>query len=80
MMCSRAKFHALMDIVPSDDWHIDAGYPVDQVIDNFETILDEASSMDTGFIVLEHDLWQQTVDVAVGYILPYVSFYSTLYH
>lgn len=54
----------------TDDWHIDAGYPVDQVIDNFETILDEASSMDTGFIVLEHDLWQQTVDVAVGYILP----------
>lgn len=26
--------------------------------------------MDTGFIVLEHDLFQQTVEVASGYILP----------
>lgn len=28
------------------------------------------STMDTGFIVLEHDLFQQTVEVATGYILP----------
>jgi len=54
----------------TDDWHIPAGYPVDGVIDNFENILNNASSMDTGFIVLEHDLYQQTVDVAIGYILP----------
>lgn len=26
--------------------------------------------MDTGFIVLEHDLFAQTVDLATGYILP----------
>jgi hypothetical protein len=26
--------------------------------------------MNTGFIVLEHDLFQQTVEVATGYILP----------
>ena len=26
--------------------------------------------MSTGFIVLEHDLFQQAVDVATGYILP----------
>jgi len=28
------------------------------------------STMDTGFIVLEHDLFQQSVEVATGYILP----------
>jgi hypothetical protein len=26
--------------------------------------------MSTGFIVLEHDLFEQTVQIAVGYILP----------
>lgn len=28
------------------------------------------STLDTGFIVLEHDLFAQTVDLATGYILP----------
>jgi hypothetical protein len=26
--------------------------------------------LSTGFIVLEHDLFEQTVDLATGYILP----------
>jgi hypothetical protein len=26
--------------------------------------------LNSGFIVLEHDLWQQTVELATGYILP----------
>lgn len=30
-----------------------------------------SSELNTGFIVLEHDLYQQTVDLAVGYTLPY---------
>jgi len=54
----------------TNDWHIPAGYPVNQVIDNFETILTDAKQLNTGFIVLEHDLYQQTVDLAIGYILP----------
>jgi len=54
----------------TNDWYIPAGYPVEGVIDNFEDILNNASSMNTGFIVLEHDLYPQTVDVAIGYILP----------
>lgn len=29
-----------------------------------------APQLNTGFIVLEHDLFQQTVDLATGYILP----------
>jgi hypothetical protein len=28
------------------------------------------TQIDTGFIVLEHDLFVQTVEVATGYILP----------
>ncbi|TFK57556.1 glycoside hydrolase/deacetylase [Heliocybe sulcata] len=43
---------------------------VTQVLANWENILGNASVMDTGFIVLEHDLFQQSVDVATGYILP----------
>ncbi|KAF8326848.1 uncharacterized protein EI90DRAFT_3127654 [Cantharellus anzutake] len=56
----------------SNDWFIPAGYPVAQVIDNFENILSDAQNLSTGFIALEHDLYQQTVDLAIGYILPYV--------
>jgi len=33
-------------------------------------ILANASKINTGFIVLEHDLFEQSVQVAVGYILP----------
>jgi hypothetical protein len=29
-----------------------------------------APTLNTGFIVLAHDLYQQSVDLAVGYILP----------
>lgn len=29
-----------------------------------------ATTMNSGFIVLEHDLFQQSVEVATGYILP----------
>ncbi|KAG9105334.1 chitin deacetylase, partial [Ceratobasidium sp. 392] len=36
----------------------------------FNKILTKATTLDTGFIVLQHDLYQETVDLAVGYILP----------
>lgn len=36
----------------------------------FSSILDLASKLTTGFIVLEHDLYQQTVEMAIGYFLP----------
>lgn len=32
--------------------------------------MDNVSTMSTGFIVLEHDLFEQTVQLATGYILP----------
>ena len=43
---------------------------VQQVLANWENIITNAMSMNEGFIVLEHDLFQQTVEVATGYILP----------
>jgi hypothetical protein len=37
---------------------------------NWQRILGNVTSLNTGFIVLEHDLFQQAVDVATGYVLP----------
>jgi hypothetical protein len=36
----------------------------------FEGILGNATTIDTGFIVLEHDLFEITVDLARGYTIP----------
>ncbi|CDO70236.1 Carbohydrate Esterase Family 4 protein [Trametes cinnabarina] len=41
-----------------------------QVLNNWEAIIGNATTIDHGFIVLEHDLFQQSVDIAVDYILP----------
>jgi len=43
---------------------------VSEVLGNLSIIAQNATTMDTGFILLEHDLFQQTVDIATGYILP----------
>ena len=43
---------------------------VQQVLFNWENIMTNAQTLNNGFIVLEHDLFQQTVEVATGYILP----------
>jgi len=55
----------------TDDFDIHGGITnVQQVIANWENIMQNAQTLKTGFIVLEHDLFQQTVEVATGYILP----------
>ncbi|QRV92974.1 chitin deacetylase [Ceratobasidium sp. AG-Ba] len=54
----------------TNDWHVPSGLSAESVLSNFETILGKASSLNTGFIVLSHDLYQQTVDLATGYIIP----------
>jgi hypothetical protein len=40
------------------------------VLQNWEYILGNVTGMNNGFIVLEHDLFQESVEVATGYILP----------
>ncbi|KAK4687695.1 hypothetical protein P7C73_g2423, partial [Tremellales sp. Uapishka_1] len=53
------------------DWNIPGGEATgESSLAKFEEILGLATELDTGFIVLEHDLYQQTVDLAVGYVLP----------
>lgn len=43
---------------------------VTQVFQNWQFVVGNASTLSTGFIVLEHDLFQQSVEIATGYILP----------
>lgn len=54
-----------------EDFNINSGTTtVQQVLVNWENIMQNAETMSTGFIVLEHDLFLQSVEVATGYILP----------
>lgn len=55
----------------TDDWHIGEGtVSSSQVLAKFTNILNLAPTLNTGFIVLSHDLYQQSVDLAIGYYLP----------
>ncbi|KAJ8474489.1 hypothetical protein ONZ45_g15932 [Pleurotus djamor] len=53
------------------DFNINGGTTsVQEVLHNWENIVNQAQTLKSGFIVLEHDLFQQSVEVATGYILP----------
>ncbi|KAJ3989281.1 carbohydrate esterase family 4 protein [Lentinula detonsa] len=53
------------------DWEIPGGVVTSEAsFTQFEAILGNASTLEDGFIVLEHDLYEQTVDMAIGYTLP----------
>ncbi|GHJ88385.1 hypothetical protein NliqN6_4787 [Naganishia liquefaciens] len=53
------------------DWNIPGGRATGvSSLAKFRDILQTAESMTSGFIVLSHDLYQQTVDLAVGYMIP----------
>lgn len=54
----------------SNDWTLTSNPPksVDFVINTFETWMQTFPKLKTGFIVLEHDLYPQTVDAAVQII------------
>jgi peptidoglycan/xylan/chitin deacetylase (PgdA/CDA1 family) len=55
----------------TQDFDINSGLVTpNQVLYNWKNILNNATTMNTGFIVLEHDLWPQCVEIATGYILP----------
>lgn len=54
----------------TNDWQVAAGMVTgEQSFQTFESILGNASLLDTGFIVLEHDLYYATVQLATGYTL-----------
>ncbi|KAJ8462442.1 hypothetical protein ONZ45_g17929 [Pleurotus djamor] len=68
VMWTRIGPYATFD---TDDFNIHGGLASSQkVLNNWKDIMGNVSSMNTGFIVLEHDLFQQSVEVATGYILP----------
>jgi len=54
------------------DWNIPGGTATgESSLTKFEQILnDYVPLLPNGLIVLQHDLYQQTVDLAVGYVLP----------
>jgi len=55
----------------TNDFNIPGGLvSTSQVLANFQSILNNATTIDTGFIVLEHDLFEQTVQLATGYVIP----------
>jgi len=55
----------------TNDWQIPAGNADGpSSFAQFQSILQNATTLDTGFIVLEHDLYPQTVDLATGYTIP----------
>ncbi|KAL4245229.1 hypothetical protein ABKN59_010018 [Abortiporus biennis] len=55
----------------TNDWQVAAGNVNGiQQMTTFENILGNATNMDTGFVVLQHDLFEITVDLAVGYTIP----------
>jgi hypothetical protein len=52
------------------DWEVAGGVVTgEQQQATFQAILGNASTIDTGFIVLQHDLFQLTVDLARGFTL-----------
>jgi hypothetical protein len=53
------------------DWQIgEPGVTEASVFNNFQTIIESTKSLDSGFILLEHDLQEEPVDLAVEKILP----------
>jgi hypothetical protein len=61
-----------MQYFDTTDWNIPGNRATgESALSKFETILnDYVPQLNSGFIVLQHDIYQQTVDLAVGYILP----------
>lgn len=55
----------------TNDWTVPGGTNTGtKAVAAFDSIINQASSLNTGFIVLEHDLFQQEVDLSVGYFVP----------
>lgn len=55
----------------TNDWRIGAGQvSAASVVGNFTQILNNSANLDTGYIVLEHDLYKQSVELATGVVLP----------
>ncbi|KAJ6627292.1 hypothetical protein B0H10DRAFT_1996410 [Mycena sp. CBHHK59/15] len=55
----------------TDDFDLHSGLTTpSHVLQNWNYIEGNASTISTGFILLEHDLFEESVQIATGYILP----------
>jgi len=55
----------------TNDWKVPGGLVTGADSNQqFQYILSNATQLNTGFIVLQHDLYEQTVDLATGYSIP----------
>ncbi|MCO5585407.1 hypothetical protein L7F22_039340 [Adiantum nelumboides] len=55
----------------TNDWRIGAGQvSAASVVGNFTQILNNSATLNTGYIVLEHDLYKQSVELATEVVLP----------
>jgi len=65
------------DEFDTDDWRIPGNQTTGpESLFAFDRILGLANNLNTGFIVLEHDLWAQEVAMSVGYFLPAAAAHS----
>ena len=56
----------------SNDWRVHGGtVPAVANQANFTKILDRSQNLNTGFIVLQHDIYDESVDLAIGTTIPY---------
>ncbi|KZT40278.1 glycoside hydrolase/deacetylase [Sistotremastrum suecicum HHB10207 ss-3] len=55
----------------TNDWKVPGGIVTgQQSFQQFQSILTNATTLNTGFIVLQHDLFEQEVDLSTGYSIP----------
>jgi len=68
VMWTRQSVNASFD---TGDFNIHSGLTTSyQVLQNWEYIIGNTTTRENGFIVLSHDLFQESVEMASGYILP----------
>ncbi|KAF9039607.1 hypothetical protein BDZ89DRAFT_1213034 [Hymenopellis radicata] len=61
----------------TNDWDVAGGTATGaQCIQTFDNLIGNATEIDSGFIVLEHDLYEITVDLAIGYNLETAQHYN----
>ncbi|CAE6475949.1 unnamed protein product [Rhizoctonia solani] len=54
----------------TDDWSVNSGGVSTQLMEGYNKMLETLPTLNTGVISLQHDWYQGTVDLAVGYFLP----------
>ncbi|CAE6502235.1 unnamed protein product [Rhizoctonia solani] len=54
----------------TDDWSVNSGGVSTQLMEGYNKMLETLPTLNNGVVSLQHDWYQGTVDLAVGYFLP----------